>query len=226
MAVARELGPGFAARAAAHDAEDLFVAENYAELKARRVFSAGVPADLGAGGRRTELCAMLREMARACGSTALALSMHTHLLAATVWRRRQGQPVEPLLKRIVAEQLVLVSTGASDWLDLRTGRARRGPGGPGRCARIPGLRAQDLRQWRPPGRPAGHQRPLRRPHGRADRAALPRAPGPRGDRAGHLAHHDHARHRLPRRPPGRRLRPRGAAVSLRAPRGSGTPSPP
>ena len=57
VAVARELGPGFAARAYAHDAEDLFVAENYAELKARRVFSAGVPADLGAAGRRTLSCA-------------------------------------------------------------------------------------------------------------------------------------------------------------------------
>jgi alkylation response protein AidB-like acyl-CoA dehydrogenase len=139
VAVARELGPGFAARAARHDAEDRFVAENYAELKARRVFSAGVPADLGGGGAsHPELCAMLREMARACGSTALALSMHTHLLAATVWRRRQGHPVEPLLKRIAAEQLVLVSTGASDWLDS-SGRAERvdgaqAPGG------VPGFR--------------------------------------------------------------------------------------
>ena len=83
------------------------------ELKARRVFSAGVPAELGGGGAtHRELCAMLRELARHCGSTALALSMHTHLLAATVWRWRQGQPVEPLLERIAAEQLVLVSTGA------------------------------------------------------------------------------------------------------------------
>jgi acyl-CoA dehydrogenase len=42
--------------------------------------------------------------------------MHTHLLATTVWRLKQGHPVEPLLKRIAAEQLVLVSTGASDWV--------------------------------------------------------------------------------------------------------------
>ena len=129
VAVARALGPGFAARAAAYDATDAFVAENYRELKARRVFSAGVPAELGGGGASyTELCAMLREIAHACGSTALALAMHTHLLAATVWRYRQGQPVAPLLQRIVNEQLVLVSTGASDWL-ASSGRAERVEGG-------------------------------------------------------------------------------------------------
>jgi alkylation response protein AidB-like acyl-CoA dehydrogenase len=129
IAVARDLGPAFAARAAQHDADDSFVADNYAELKARKVFSAGVPAELGGGGATySELCGMLRELARHCGSTALALAMHTHLLAATVWRWRQGQPVEPLLKRIAAEQLVLVSTGAGDWLES-SGAAVRADGG-------------------------------------------------------------------------------------------------
>src|SRR5438128_10884903 len=50
VAVARELGPGFASRAPAHDANDSFPVENYRELKERRVFSAGVPAGLGGGG--------------------------------------------------------------------------------------------------------------------------------------------------------------------------------
>ena len=129
VALARELGPAFAARAAEFDETDAFVAENYAELTARRVFSAGVPAELGGGGAsHRELCAMLRELAQHCGSTALALSMHTHLLAATVWRWRQQQPVEPLLRRIAEEQIVLVSTGASDWLDS-SGTADRVEGG-------------------------------------------------------------------------------------------------
>src|SRR5438132_7444657 len=71
VAVARELGPGFASRAPAYDANDSFVIENYRELKERRVFSAGVPAELGGGGAtHAELCAMLREMAHHCGSTA------------------------------------------------------------------------------------------------------------------------------------------------------------
>src|SRR5688500_1300271 len=129
VAVVRELGAGFSGRAAAHDAEDRFVAENYVELKAARVFSAGVPAELGGGGAsHPELCAMLRELAHACSSTALALSMHTHLLATTVWRWKQGQPAEGLLRRVAAEQLVLVSTGASDWLES-SGTAAKAEGG-------------------------------------------------------------------------------------------------
>jgi alkylation response protein AidB-like acyl-CoA dehydrogenase len=128
-AIARELGPRFAARASAHDANDAFVAENYVELKAYGAFSAGVPRDLGGGGAtHAELCALIRELAHSCGATALALAMHTHLVAATVWRRLQRQPVDGLLRRIAAEQLVLVSTGASDWLNS-SGRAERVEGG-------------------------------------------------------------------------------------------------
>jgi alkylation response protein AidB-like acyl-CoA dehydrogenase len=105
------------------------VADNYAALKAQRVFSAGVPAELGGGGATfAELGALLREVARGCASTALALSMHTHQVATTVWRWRQGQPVEPLLRRIAAEQLVLVSSGGSDWLES-SGTAERVDGG-------------------------------------------------------------------------------------------------
>jgi alkylation response protein AidB-like acyl-CoA dehydrogenase len=129
IAVVRELGANFAARAAAHDANDSFVAENYAELKKRKFFSAGVPIELGGGGAsHAGLCDILREMAHYCGSTALALSMHTHLVAATVWRWRQGHPVEPLLKRIATEETVLISSGGSDWL-TPSGTAEKVEGG-------------------------------------------------------------------------------------------------
>jgi alkylation response protein AidB-like acyl-CoA dehydrogenase len=130
VALARDLGPRFAERTAAHDAGDTFVTMNYAELKARRVFSAGVPAELGGGGAsHAELSEMLRTFAHYCSSTALALSMHTHLVATTAWRwRHQGAPVEPLLRRVAAEQLVLVSTGASDFL-AGSGTARKVDGG-------------------------------------------------------------------------------------------------
>ena len=117
--VLAELGPAFAARAAAHDADDSFVSKNYQELKEHRVFSAGVPAELGGGDMDVaQLGAMLRELAHYCSSTALALSMHTHLVAAAAWRwRNESAPVEGLLKRVAAEEIVLVSSGASDWLD-------------------------------------------------------------------------------------------------------------
>jgi alkylation response protein AidB-like acyl-CoA dehydrogenase len=117
-AVVRELAPRFAARAAAHDAHDSFVADNYAELRERRVFSAGVPAELGGGGATyRELADLLRTLAHACSSTALALSMHAHILASTVWRwRHEGAPVEPLLRRVATDELVLISTGGADFL--------------------------------------------------------------------------------------------------------------
>jgi alkylation response protein AidB-like acyl-CoA dehydrogenase len=137
LAVARELAPGFASRAAAYDANDSFVAENYQELKARRVFSAGIPAELGGGGATyPELCGLLQQIARSCGSTALALGMHTHLVATMVWAWRQGQPVGPRLEQIAAQQLVLVTTGASDWLDS-SGTAERVEGGYRITARKP-----------------------------------------------------------------------------------------
>jgi acyl-CoA dehydrogenase len=130
IAVARELGERFAARAAAHDDDDSFVADNYADLKAHRLFSAGVPADLGGGGAsHAELCGILRTLGRSCGSTALALSMHTHLVAAAVWRREHDRaPVEGMLRRVAAEELVLVSSGGSDWL-AGSGQARPVDGG-------------------------------------------------------------------------------------------------
>jgi alkylation response protein AidB-like acyl-CoA dehydrogenase len=129
LALARDLGTEFAPRAAAHDADDSFVAENYDMLKAHRIFSALVPQALGGGGAsHAEMCEFLRILGQSCASTALALSMHMHLLAATVWRWHQGHPVEPLLKRIVQEQTVLISSGGSDWLD-GSGTAEKVDGG-------------------------------------------------------------------------------------------------
>jgi len=116
-AVARDIGPQFAANAAQHDRDGTFVADNYELLKQHRMISAAVPAELGGGGAQIdELCGMLRVLAHYCPSTALSLSMHTHLLAAAVWKWNQGQPAEALLRRVAAEQLVLVSTGATDWV--------------------------------------------------------------------------------------------------------------
>jgi alkylation response protein AidB-like acyl-CoA dehydrogenase len=114
-----ELGPDFAKRAERCDGEDMFVAENFRELRRRGVLAAGVPAELGGGDASyPELCDMLRVLAQYCGSTALTLSMHTHPLVTLVWRwRRDPTPVERILRRVAAEQLQLVTSGASDWLE-------------------------------------------------------------------------------------------------------------
>jgi alkylation response protein AidB-like acyl-CoA dehydrogenase len=51
-----------------------------------------------------------------------------HLTGTMVWLWRQGAPVAPLLERIAREQLVLITSGASDWLDS-SGSAERVDGG-------------------------------------------------------------------------------------------------
>ena len=127
--VARSLGEEFAARAEAHDENDTFVSNNYAALKERRVFSAAIPEELGGGGAsHREIADMLRTLAQYCGSTALALSMHQHLIAATVWKYRRGQGGEPMLKNVAEKQLVLVSTGAGDWLESNGSATKRDGG--------------------------------------------------------------------------------------------------
>jgi alkylation response protein AidB-like acyl-CoA dehydrogenase len=118
--IVQELGPDFASRATQHDAEDSFVAENYELMRQRKLFSAAVPAELGGGGAsHAEICTLLRELGHYDGSTALAFSMHSHLLAALVWSHQHNltPPAELVLRRIAAEELALVSTGGSDWLD-------------------------------------------------------------------------------------------------------------
>jgi acyl-CoA dehydrogenase len=125
-----ELGPRFAERAPIHDAADTFVAQNFADLRERGVLGAAVPRELGGGGASyPQLCDMLRVLARHCGSTALTLSMHTHTAATLAWRwRRDPQPVEGLLRRIASDRLLLIGSGASDWLTA-AGRAERVDGG-------------------------------------------------------------------------------------------------
>jgi acyl-CoA dehydrogenase len=116
--LANEIGDRFASRAAKLDDTDTFVAENYEDLKAKKLMSAGVPEELGGGGASpADLAGFLRTLAHHCSSTALAFSMHTHLVATAAWRwRNQKAPVEPLLKRVANEQIVLVSTGGADWV--------------------------------------------------------------------------------------------------------------
>lgn len=131
VAIAEGLSEQIAAGAAEADAEDRFVAENYALLKRAGLVEAGVPADLGGGGAEVrELAAMLRVLARACGSTALAFAMHTHQVAIPAWRWKHQKvaAVEPLLKRIAAERIILLSSGGSDWIN-GSGVARKVEGG-------------------------------------------------------------------------------------------------
>ena len=120
MEIIAELGPKFAARAAEYDAEGTFVAENFEEMRERRLFSAAIPTEFGGGGvSHAEMCEALRELAHYDSATALSFAMHSHLLATLNFRVRNNMmpSSEPALRKIAAENLVLVSSGGSDWLE-------------------------------------------------------------------------------------------------------------
>lgn len=115
---AARIGPELAANAARHDGDDSFVHPAYERLKREGFFNALIPVELdGLGAEYADVCAAIRTLGACCGSTALAFSMHSHLIAVAAWRwRHQNAPTDGLLKRVAAENLVLVSSGGSDWL--------------------------------------------------------------------------------------------------------------
>jgi len=128
---ALRLAPTFAANASTADDNDRFVAANYKALKEAGLVEAGVPVELGGRGAEiAELSDMIRIIAQACGSTGLAFSMHTHQVAIPAWRWRHQKiaAVEPLLKRVAAEKIVLLSSGGSDWI-AGSGKAEKVEGG-------------------------------------------------------------------------------------------------
>lgn len=117
IAAARSLAGPLAERAAQHDRDGTFVSDGIARLREHGCMSMLVPAELGGGGASlAEACALLAELAHGCPATSLTFSMHSHLLAAQVWRHHRGLPA-PVLEKVAGAQLVLVSTGASDWMD-------------------------------------------------------------------------------------------------------------
>lgn len=131
LATAQELGRRFASDAERCDETDSFVAGNYQMLRSSGLVEAGVPRELGGGGADIdELAQMLRILARHCGSTALAFSMHTHqvVIPAWRWRHQKATAVEPLLRRVAAERIILLSSGGSDWI-AGSGTAERVDGG-------------------------------------------------------------------------------------------------
>lgn len=130
VALADQVGREIAATTARHDEEESFVEEGFRALKEAGFFKALVPAELGGlGADYRDVCNAIRRVGTYCGSTALAFSMHSHLVAVPAWRwRHEKAPVEAMLKRVANENLILISSGGSDWLPSN-GRAVKVEGG-------------------------------------------------------------------------------------------------
>ncbi len=127
--IAKELSPGFEENAERLDEHDEFAAVNYAALRKHGVFSALVPTKYGGGGASySQMCTFVRTIAHVCPSTALSVSMHQHLVTAAVFNDAAGRPGKKLLEKVAGGNVVLVSTGANDWLESN-GTAVRVDGG-------------------------------------------------------------------------------------------------
>ncbi len=127
---AATVAPVLAEHAGRHDVEGTFVSEALDAIRDAGLLAAGVPVELGGlGADNRELAELQRELAHHCGSTALATSMHQHVVCFTAWRYRRGLPgAEATLRRVAEEGIVLVSTGGGDWTHPR-GEAVKVDGG-------------------------------------------------------------------------------------------------
>jgi alkylation response protein AidB-like acyl-CoA dehydrogenase len=127
---AEALAEQFGERASKHDESGEFIAENYADLKESDFFIAGIPEELGGGGASfSELCGIVRAIGRECGSTALSFVMHTHTVMANVYKYRRGdQAADNTLRKVAANDLIIATTGANDWLGS-SGTAEKVEGG-------------------------------------------------------------------------------------------------
>lgn len=116
-AILDRIGEQFAENGKSADARERFSQENCELLKSEKVFSALVPEECGGGGYAfREICEFLGALAARHPSTALSCSMHQHIVAANRYNARHGRPGQALLEKVAASELVLVSTGAGDWL--------------------------------------------------------------------------------------------------------------
>ena len=116
--LAAELGEKLSENANDNDANNRFVAENYQLLQEHGFFKIAIPAELGGGGATyAEVCDVVRELGRHCGSTALSYSMHTHPVALNVFKHLRGdEKATATLRKIADNDLIIAGTGANDWL--------------------------------------------------------------------------------------------------------------
>lgn len=127
---ARRCGPVLARNAHDADVSGGWPTESFEQVRASGLLSIAVPVELGGRGAPIGVVAQVqRELARWCGSTALATSMHQHVTSFLAWRyRRQLPGAEAALRRVVEEGIVLASTGGGDTTEP-SGWARRVDGG-------------------------------------------------------------------------------------------------
>src|ERR1700729_256357 len=99
------------ANAAAVDAEARFPSEAFAELRKQRLLGIQVPQALeGEGAGIAEIADVCYILGQSCSSTALIYAMHQIKMACIVRHFKNNAAHEHILRRIVAEQLLMASS--------------------------------------------------------------------------------------------------------------------
>jgi alkylation response protein AidB-like acyl-CoA dehydrogenase len=116
VALAAEVGAQCAPRAAEHDRDNTFVAENYDLLRDSGYARLAVPKELGGlGASMRQVCYAQAELAKYCGATALAINMHIYVTLVTAYRWRHGAAgADDLLRSVASDGAILMTSGGSD----------------------------------------------------------------------------------------------------------------
>ncbi|WP_245649600.1 acyl-CoA dehydrogenase family protein [Nocardia shimofusensis] len=129
-----ELLEGFRARAAAHDRDNTYFADDLAELRAIGYLAAAVPVERGGWGLTLEeLARSQRRLARYAPATALAMTMHSYWIGVASEVERAGDRSLAWIHREAVAGEVIAAGHAEAGNDLpvlmSTCRARRVEGG-------------------------------------------------------------------------------------------------
>ncbi|MFG6202143.1 acyl-CoA dehydrogenase family protein [Nonomuraea sp. JJY05] len=118
VALAAEVGRRCAPSEAAHDRDATFVTEAYEAMRELGYLRLAVPAQFGGlGASMRQVMLAEYELARHAASPALAAAMHLYLTLVQCWRHRRGAPdAEGVLRRIAADDLIMATSGGSDWV--------------------------------------------------------------------------------------------------------------
>lgn len=104
-----ELADRFADRATVHDRDNTFPFDNYEDMRAAGYLRLTVPEELGGSGATLrELILAQERLAMGCGSTSLAVVMHTGPIAgmADLWRKDPQPKLERLLRDVAADKII------------------------------------------------------------------------------------------------------------------------
>ena len=128
-ATARQVGVDLQPTVVDHDRSGEISTDAFARLRQAGLTAALVPREFGGGGAtHAEMAAILRELGRHDAPTAVTLSMHSHVVATQLWRHRHGMDATGPFRKVVDNQAVFVTTGASDWVSS-SGEATKVDGG-------------------------------------------------------------------------------------------------